>query len=109
MSAKGPELEAVGLGPEAVSSNAFALFGWDDTRNAKRGEIGAGTQDLFTAAAQYKAVSAGTSRALKIVLAAVAGLVLVGLVLFVAALGARRRSVPPGGPRVAGPAPVEVH
>ena len=94
--------------PALATSNAFALFGWDDTRNAKRGDLGAGTQDLFTAAAQYKAVSAGTSRALKIVLAAVAGLVLVGLVLFVAALGTGRRSVPPGGPRVAGPAPVEV-
>ena len=89
--------------PGLASSNAFALFGWDDTRNAKPGELGAGTQDLFTAAAQYKAVSTGTSRIVKVALAAVAGLVLVGLVLFVAALGARGRTGPPQGePRLAG-------
>lgn len=87
--------------PALASSNAFAVFGWDDTRNAKPGELGAGTQDLFTAAAQYKAVAGGTSRVVKVVLAAVAGLLFVGLILFLAALGSRR-SRPSSDSEVAG-------
>jgi len=95
--------------PGLATTNAFALFGWDDTRNAKRGELGAGTQDLFTAAVQYKAVAGGTSKVLKIVLAAAVGLLFVGLILFVAGLGARRRARPSeGGPTVAGRASAEV-
>jgi len=87
--------------PALASSNAFAVFGWDDTRNSKRGELGAGTQDLFTAAAQYKAVGAGTSRLVKVVLAAVVGLLFVGLILLLAALGSRR-SQPSSDAEVAG-------
>ncbi len=95
--------------PGLATTNAFALFGWDDTRNAKRGELGAGTQDVFTAAVQYKAVAGGTSKVLKVVLAATAGLLFVGLILFVAGLGARRRALPSeGGPTVAGRASAEV-
>ena len=87
--------------PGLATSNAFAVFGWDDTRNSQRGELGAGTQDLFTAAVQYKAVGGGTSVTLKVVLAAVVGLLFVGLILFIASLGARRRLGPPsGGPGV---------
>ncbi len=91
--------------PALATSNAFAVFGWDDTRNAKPGELGAGTQDLFTAAAQYKAVGGGTSAAVKVGLAAMAGLLLVGLVLLIAArlargrigLGTPERAKAPGG------------
>ena len=87
--------------PGLATTNSFAMFGWDDTRNSMRGELGAGTQDLFTAAAQYKAVGGGTSVTLKVVLAAVVGLLFVGLILFIASLGARRRLGPPsGGPDV---------
>lgn len=95
--------------PALATTNAFAIFGWDDTRNAKPGELGAGTQDLFTSAVQYKAVAGGTSKGLKIVLAALAGLVFVGLVLLVAAMGGKGRFRPSeGGPTVAGRAPAEV-
>ncbi len=95
--------------PGLATTNAFALFGWDDTRNAKRGELGAGTQDLFTAAVQYKPVAGGTSKVLKVVLAAAAGLLFAGLISFIGALGARRRARPSeGGPTVPGRASAEV-
>lgn len=87
--------------PALASSNAFAVFGWDDTRNSKPGEVGAGTQDLFTAAAQYKAVATGSAGVVEVVLAALAGLLLAGSILFLAALGSRR-SQPSSDSEVAG-------
>ena len=83
--------------PALATSNAFVMVGWDDTRNAERGELGSGTQDLFTAAVQYQAVGTGTSNVVKVVLASVVGLLLVGLILLAAGLASRRR----GGPGAA--------
>lgn len=78
--------------PALAATNAYVLVGWDDTRNAAPGELGAGTQDLFTAALQYTAVAGGTSRAVKLALAAVGGLVAVGLAMLLVAVGGRDRS-----------------
>ena len=81
--------------PGLASTNAYAVLGWDDTRLtdpnfADNAAVGGGLQDIFTAAVQYEAVGGGTSSAVKIALAAVVGLLAVGLILFVAALTARR-------------------
>lgn len=80
--------------PGLAASDDFIVVGWDDTRNAKPGELGSGTQDLFTAAVQYDAVGGGTSRAAKIVVTGFAGLVAVGLILLLVALAGRRRDDP---------------
>ncbi len=80
-----------------ASTNAHTVFGWDDTRNtdpnfADNRTVGGGVQDIFTANAQFKAIGAGTPRAAKIVLAAVVGLLAVGLILLAVAVGSRRRT-----------------
>lgn len=81
--------------PGLAASDEFILVGWDDTRNAQPGELGAGTQDLFAAAVQYEAVGGGTSKVAKAILAGIVGLVAVGLVLLTIGLAGRRRGEPP--------------
>lgn len=81
--------------PGLASTNAYAVLGWDDTRLTDPGfadnaDVGGGLQDIFTAAVQYEVVGGGMSSTVKVALAAVAGLMTVGLVLFVATLAARR-------------------
>ncbi|MGH9286487.1 MAG: sialidase family protein, partial [Acidimicrobiales bacterium] len=83
--------------PALASSGNYIMVGWDDTRNATPGELGAGTTDLFTAAVQYKAIGASSSAA-RYALGAVAGLLGVGLILL---LASRMTGRP--GPR---PAPI---
>ncbi len=83
--------------PGVGSAEEFAIFGWDDTRNTDTSSpavqgFGAGTQDIYTSVVQFAAVGGGTSVTAKVLLAATAGLVAVGLVLLVVALSARRRS-----------------
>ncbi|MCA1683905.1 MAG: glycoside hydrolase, partial [Actinobacteria bacterium] len=87
--------------PSILSTEAYAIFGWDDTRNTVdfysipiNGEYGAGIQDVYTAVAQFEVVGAANNDTARIVLAAVVGLVLVGLVLLGAALAAKRRNGP---------------
>ena len=91
--------------PAVTSTNAYALFGWDDTRNTSQfydenvtSEFGGGLQDLFTAQFQFEVVGGGTSNAARIALAGVIGLVVVGLVLLAVAVGAKRRSTTPPKP-----------
>ena len=90
--------------PGLASTNAYAVFGWDDTRLtdpnfADNQATGGGLQDIFTSVAQYQAVGGGTSRAVKVVLAGVIGLLAVGVVLLFAGLASRRRQEPrAGGP-----------
>ena len=81
--------------PGIASTNAYAIVGWDDTRLtdpnfADNRTTGGGLQDIFTATVQYQTVGGGTSTTVKLVLAGIVGLVLVGLILLVAGLGARR-------------------
>lgn len=94
--------------PGLATSNDYIIVGWDDTRNATPGELGAGTQDLFTAAVQYQAVGGGTSRAVKVALAGVVGLVATGLVLLAIGLAGRRRGGPPVRETSVGRAPAGV-
>jgi hypothetical protein len=74
--------------PGLASTNAYAIFGWDDTRN---GDAVLNTQDIFIGSVQYKAIGTTVSPAVKYALAAVVGVLAVGVVLFVAAVVTRRR------------------
>jgi hypothetical protein len=83
--------------PGLVSTNAYALVGWDDTRNTDKSfkansELGGGLQDVYTSALQYRTVAGGTSKVAKGVLAGVVGLLVVALILLVAAFAGRRRT-----------------
>lgn len=96
--------------PSLASTNAFALFAWDDTRFSRSdGEvkfnnptdtegIGAGVQDIFVSAVQFETLASGTSRVAKIILAGVIGLLAVGLVLLVAAFVTKGRTAPAADP-----------
>ncbi|MCA1683904.1 MAG: glycoside hydrolase [Actinobacteria bacterium] len=88
--------------PSVASTDAYAIFGWDDTRNTEGvysenvlREFGGGLSDLYTAVAQFEVVGAANNDTARIVLAAVVGLILVGLVLLGVALAAKRRNGPP--------------
>jgi hypothetical protein len=83
--------------PGIASSNNYTVFSWDDTRNTDTSfkdsaTTGGGVSDIFTADAQFAAVGAGSSKAAKVVLAGVVGLLAVGLVLTIVALASKRRS-----------------
>ena len=82
--------------PGVASTNAYAVFGWDDTRNSDRSfqdnnTVGGGLQDLYIAAAQFEAIGGGSSSAAKVALAGVVGLLAVGLMLLLGAVVTRRR------------------
>ncbi|MGH9280997.1 MAG: hypothetical protein ACRD12_23280, partial [Acidimicrobiales bacterium] len=86
--------------PGIASTDNLAVFGWDDTRASDPGQtdgaaLGGGTSDMYSATVQFSAISTGTSSTAKIVLAAVIGLLALGLGLLLYALIARRRA---GGP-----------
>jgi len=87
--------------PGVASTNAYAVFGWDDTRNSDKSfsdnkSVGGGLQDVYVAAAQFEAIGGGSSKTAKLVLAGAVGLLVVGLAVLVAALVTRRRSgIPP--------------
>jgi hypothetical protein len=91
--------------PSVYSTNEFAIFGWDDTRATAAnyniphtGEFGAGIQDVYTAIAQFETVGPANNDTARIVLAAVVGLLVVGLVLLGVAVAAKRRNGPPPSP-----------
>jgi len=80
-----------------ASTNAYAVVGWDDTRNSDEGSKanivpGGGLQDIYIAAAQFQAIGGGTSATAKVVLAGVVGLLVVGLMLVLAAVVTKRRT-----------------
>jgi hypothetical protein len=86
--------------PGVASTNAYAVFGWDDTRNSDKtfsdsSSVGGGLQDVYVAAAQFEAIGGGSSKTAKVVLAGIAGLLAVGVVLFLGALVTRRRTARP--------------
>jgi len=79
-----------------ASTNAYAVVGWDDTRNSDEGSKanivpGCGLQDIYIAAAQFEAIGGGTPSTAKVVLAGVVGVV-VGLMLMLAAVVTKRRT-----------------
>jgi len=88
--------------PEVASTNAYAIFGWDDTRNTEGvyseevyNEVGGGLSDMYTSVAQFEVVGPANNDTARIVLAAVVGLLVVGLVLLGIAVAAKRRNGPP--------------
>ena len=83
--------------PGVASTNAYAVFGWDDTRNSDltfgdSRTTGGGLQDVYVAAAQFETIGGGSSNAAKVVLAGIAGLVFVGLMLVLAAVVTKGRT-----------------
>jgi hypothetical protein len=91
--------------PSVGSTNAYAIFGWDDTRNTEgtwdpnvNKEFGGGLSDMYTAVAQFEVVGAANNDTARIVLAAVSGLLLVGLILLGVAVAAKRRNPPAPAP-----------
>ena len=91
--------------PSLASTDAYALLGWDDTRNSgprtNATSFGAGVQDIFTSAVQYEVIGAG-SNAPRYVLAGALGLLLVGLLLLAVSTVTRRRvhGGPPAAERI---------
>jgi hypothetical protein len=88
--------------PSVLSTDAYAVFGWDDTRNTTdfytipiNGEYGAGIQDVYTSVKQFETVGPANNDTARIVLAAVVGLLVVGLVLLGVAVAAKRRNGSP--------------
>ena len=100
--------------PGIASTNAYALFGWDDTRNSDTTSpasagFGGGVQDIYMAAQQFEVLgSGGTSSAVKAALAGVVGLLLVGLILLAVSVGQKRRVGGPAGEKVGDKAPAQV-
>ena len=84
--------------PGLASTNAYAVFAWDDTRNTENfnyavgAETGGGVQDVYSAAVQFEAVGAGTSKTAKMILAGVVGLLAVGLILLAVGLAGRSKA-----------------
>ena len=91
--------------PSLASTDAFALIGWDDTRQSgprtNATSFGAGVQDIFTSAVQYKVIGSG-SNAPRYMLAGALGLLLVGLLLLAVSVVTRRRvnGGPPAAERI---------
>jgi len=87
--------------PGVASTNAYAVFGWDDTRNSDKAfadsaAVGGGLQDVYVAAAQFEKLGGGgSSRTAKVILAGAVGLLAVGLAVLLAAMLTRRRTGPP--------------
>jgi hypothetical protein len=93
--------------PSILALDEYAIFGWDDTRNTYdnyqipiNGQIGDGMQDIYTAVAQFETVGPANNDTARIVLAAVVGLLFVGLVLLGVAVAAKRRNGPSPAPKV---------
>lgn len=71
-----------------ASTDKFAVFAWDDTRNADAVTQG---QDVYTAVVQHEALGSGTPDALRYAIAALIGLSIVGLILLAVSLMSGRR------------------
>jgi len=80
--------------PGLAATDRETVVGWDDTR---KGDTVGQAQDIYTANVQYKKLGGGTSKTAKIALAAVIGLLLVGLVLLVTSLLGRAKGRATGG------------
>ena len=93
--------------PSVASTDAYALFGWDDTRDTPpelvqqgSAEPGFGLQDIYIAAVQHEPVRAGRSST-AVVLAATLGLLAGALIWLAIYVGRRlgdRRSAGAGRP-----------
>lgn len=87
--------------PGVGASNALTYYVWDDTRNGNKQTE---TQDLYASTAQYETLKpGGLPKGAGYALAAVTGIAVVGLLLFVASLLTRSRGHVPPPPSVAHP------
>jgi hypothetical protein len=94
--------------PGLAPAKAYTMLSWDDTRNtdvsAPDGRaLGGGLQDIYISSVQYEELGGGTSKAAKIALAGVVGLLIVGLALLAVSMVSRRGR--DGDPSTAGRAP----
>lgn len=71
-----------------ASTDKFAVFAWDDTRNSDAVTQG---QDVYSAVIQHEAIGSGSSNALRYAIAALSGLAVVGLILLALSLATGRR------------------
>jgi hypothetical protein len=83
--------------PGMASANDYTVFAWDDTRNndlaiVDNNALGGGAQDFYVAQVQFEPIGGGASKAAKVILAAVVGLLAVSLVLILVAFIARNRA-----------------
>lgn len=72
--------------PGLALAKEYTMLAWDDTRNTDTSapdarSLGGGLQDIYTSAVQYEELGGGASRAAKVGLAGVVGLLIVGLAL----------------------------
>ena len=74
--------------PGLAATNAFTVVGWDDTRN---GDAVGQAQDIYASNVQYAKLGGGTSKAAKVALAGVVGILVVGLALLVVSMVTRSR------------------
>jgi hypothetical protein len=72
--------------PGLAATNAFTVVGWDDTRN---GDAVGQAQDIYASNVQYAKVGGGTSKAAKVALAGVVGILVVGLALLAVSMVTR--------------------
>jgi hypothetical protein len=94
--------------PGLATAKEYTMLAWDDTRNTDTSapdarSLGGGIQDIYVSAVQYEALGGGTSRAAKMALAGVVGLLTVGLALMAVAMVGRRNqpaSATPKEPRM---------
>ena len=71
-----------------ASTNAYTVFAWDDTRNGD--DVGQ-AQDMYSATVQFKTLASGTPNAVRYVLAALGGVVVVGVALLILATVRKRQ------------------
>lgn len=77
--------------PGMASTRSYAIIGWDDTRH---GDAVVETQDVYTASVQFQQVGGSASRLPILVLSAVIGLLVAGLVMLALASFSRRNKTP---------------
>jgi len=82
--------------PGLAPAKEYTMLSWDDTRNtdvsAPDGRaLGGGLQDIYISSVQYEELGGGASKASKIALAGVIGLLTVGLALLAVSMVSRRR------------------
>lgn len=75
-----------------ASTDSVAVVAWDDTRN---GDEVTQSQDILTSVVQYRVVGGGVSKNQQYALAAVTGVLAVGLLMVVVAAVSRRRNPDP--------------
>ena len=77
------------IAPSTASTGCGATTSTSLSANAG---LGGGTTDIYTSAVQFEVFGAGTSSAVKVALAAVVGILAVGLILLGVSVSTKRRA-----------------